>query len=142
MSFQAEAAKSPTPTVTMVPHNEPAPGIPIAEFRKGLAEYLNRVLYQNERFPLVRHDKNVATLVSPADSDMLYRLDWAVTQLGVEREDLIVELLAAGEKKERFGGVVSSEEQRRLEMLNAAAEKMGISPDELLQQALSAAEKS
>lgn len=142
MSIQAEEATKTTPHVDLAVPTEPVPGIPIAEFRKGLADFLNRVHYQKERFPLARHDKNVAALVSTSDSDTLYLLDRIAAQFGVEREELIEKLLVAGEKKERFGGVVSSEEQRRLEKLDAAARKLGISPDELLQQTVSGAEKS
>lgn len=142
MSIHAEEAKNYAPPIDFAALIEPVQGIPIAEFRKGLAEFLNRVHYQKERFPLARHDKNVATLVSTADSNTLYLLDKIASQFGMERDQLIVALLDAGEKKERFGGVVSSKEQSRLEKLNAAAKKLGMTPDELLQQTMDAAEES
>ena len=142
MSTQAEEAKSPATNIDIAALIEHVPGIPIAEFRKDLSECLNRVRYQKERLPLARHDKNVAMLVSTADSDTLFLLDKIASKFGIEREELIVALLEAGEKDTQFGGVVSSQEQRRLEKLNAAAKKLGLTPDELLQQTMDAAAKS
>lgn len=136
MSIQAEEAQENAVAVNVDALVEHHPGVPIAEFRKGLAEFLNRVRYQQERFPLARHDKNVATLVSTADSDTLYLIDRASNQFGVGREELVYSILAASEEKDSFGGVVSVKDKQNLDTLTAAANKLGITPEELLHQNL------
>lgn len=142
VSTQAEEAKNSATDISIEALIERVPGIPVAQFRKGLAEFLDRARYQKERFPLAKHDKNVATLVSTADSDTLYLLDRISSQFGIERKELILALFTASEDNGSFGGVVSDKEQCRLDKLDAAAKKLGITPDELLQQTLSAAEES